>query len=277
MRRIRWCDGRAGTEAYSMGKSRVGREWVGSRSLGGIGGGLLIATGAIHLDLYLTGYRTILTIGWLFLLQVITAFALGALVLVYGSRLAAAVGAGFVLSTLGGYLLSLRIGLFGFREVRTTAGIVAGVIEVVGFAALAALALGWGTQRGAQSSHHSQQKPRGQAAGERPGRLLGVPNARRTGRGAARHIRGGSGTNPNQRRLGQPARTYGQHQWGIGPDQCPWLHAVLVCPRYADQIGLLGRTWSPTAAGDRASSPRPRGDGEARHDQTIRRRIAGNL
>jgi predicted lipoprotein with Yx(FWY)xxD motif len=112
-----------------------------------IGAGLLFTTGAIHLDLYLTGYRTIPTIGWLFLLQVITAFGLGALVLVSGSRLAAAAGAGFVLSTLGGYLLSLRIGLFGFREVHTTAGIVAGVVEVVGFAALAALALGWGTRR----------------------------------------------------------------------------------------------------------------------------------
>ena len=30
------------------------------------GAGLLIAAGAIHLDLYLTGYRTIPTIGWLF-------------------------------------------------------------------------------------------------------------------------------------------------------------------------------------------------------------------
>jgi len=112
-----------------------------------LGGGLLVATGAIHLDLYLTGYRTIPTIGWLFLLQVIIAFCLGALVLVSGSRLAAAAGAGFALSTLGGYLLSLRIGLFGFREVRTTAGVAAGVIEVIDFAVLAALALGWGTQR----------------------------------------------------------------------------------------------------------------------------------
>src|ERR1700716_1370490 len=94
------------------------------------GGGLLIATGAIHLDLYLTGYRSIPTIGWLFLLQVIAAFVLGAAVLGLGSRLAAAAGAGFALSTLGGYLLSIWIGLFGFREVRTTAGIVAGVIEV---------------------------------------------------------------------------------------------------------------------------------------------------
>ena len=104
------------------------------------GSGLLIATGAIHLDLYLTGYRSIPTIGWLFLFQVIAAFVLGAAVLASGARLAAAAGAAFSLATLGGYLLSLWIGLFGFKEVRTTAGIVAGVIEVAAFAALAGLA-----------------------------------------------------------------------------------------------------------------------------------------
>ena len=64
------------------------------------GAGLLIAAGAIHLDLYLTGYRTIPTIGWLFLLQVIAAFGLGLAVLATGgrpviaSRLAAAGGSG---------------------------------------------------------------------------------------------------------------------------------------------------------------------------------------
>jgi predicted lipoprotein with Yx(FWY)xxD motif len=105
------------------------------------GGGLLIATASIHLDLYLTGFRSIPTIGWLFLLQVIAAFGLGLAVLVSGSRLAAAAGAGFALATLGGYLLSMWVGLFGFREVRTTAGIVAGVIEVAAIAALGILAL----------------------------------------------------------------------------------------------------------------------------------------
>ncbi len=104
------------------------------------GAGLLIATAAIHLDLYLTGYRNIPTIGWLFLLQVVAAFALGALVLATRSRLVAALGAGFALSTLGGYLLTVQFGLFGFREVRTTAGIVAGIIEVLAFAVLAYLA-----------------------------------------------------------------------------------------------------------------------------------------
>jgi predicted lipoprotein with Yx(FWY)xxD motif len=112
-----------------------------------VGSGLLIATAAIHLDLYLTGYRTIPTIGWLFLLQVIAAFGLGLAVLaipsrlVTLSRLAAGAGAGFALVTLGGYLLSVWTGLFGFKEVRTGAGITAGVVEVAAFVVLAALAL----------------------------------------------------------------------------------------------------------------------------------------
>ena len=104
------------------------------------GAGLLAATGTIHLDLYLTGYRSIPTIGWLFMLQVITAFGLAAAVLATGSRLIAAAGAGFALATLGGYLLSVRVGLFGFTEIRSTAGIAAGVIEVAAFTALAAFA-----------------------------------------------------------------------------------------------------------------------------------------
>ena len=119
-------------------ESGSGRKWLVLRV---IGAGLLFATGAIHLDLYLTGYRTIPTIGWLFLLQVITAFGLGAIILVWSSRLAAAAGAVFAIATLGGYLLSLRVSLFGFREVRTTAGIVAGVTEVATFAVLVAFAL----------------------------------------------------------------------------------------------------------------------------------------
>jgi predicted lipoprotein with Yx(FWY)xxD motif len=121
------------------------------------GGGLLIATAAIHLDLYLTGYRSIPTIGWLFLLQVIAAFVLGAAVLASAARLAAAAGAVFSLATLGGYLLSLWIGLFGFKEVRTAAGIAAGVVEVAAFAALAGLA--------------AMPAERGHAAGRLPGRL----------------------------------------------------------------------------------------------------------
>ena len=131
--------GRSRGEPHRRLPARPSRRlwWLGLR-LGGAG--LLAATGAIHLDLYLTGYRSIPIIGGLFLLQVITAFGLAAAVLATGSRLLAAAGAGFALATLGGYLLSVWVGLFGFTEIRTTAGIVAGVIEVAAFAALAALA-----------------------------------------------------------------------------------------------------------------------------------------
>ncbi len=108
------------------------------RSWSGIAGAaFLIAAGASHLDLYLTGYRSIPTIGWLFLVQVISAFVLAAAILVTRHPLAAAAGAAFALGTLGGYLLSLKVGLFGFTEVRTTAGIVAAIIDVAAFAALA--------------------------------------------------------------------------------------------------------------------------------------------
>ena len=120
-------------------------QWLGTArvqlGLRVVGAGLLAAAGAIHLDLYLTGFRHIPTIGPLFLLQVIAAFGLAVLVLVPGGRLFAALGAGFAAATLGGYLLSIWFGLFGFKEVRTTAGIVAGLIEVAAFAVLATVAL----------------------------------------------------------------------------------------------------------------------------------------
>jgi len=115
------------------GASLPRRSWYGIA-----GAALLIASGAIHLDLYLTGYNSIPTIGPLFLLQVIAAFLLAVAIPLTGNWLAYAAGAGFAIGTLGGYLLSLKVGLFGFTEVRTTAGIVAGVIDVAAFAVLAA-------------------------------------------------------------------------------------------------------------------------------------------
>ena len=93
-----------------------------------VGSGLLIATAAIHLDLYLTGYRTIPTIGWLFLLQVIAAFGLGLAVLVIPrralvpGRLAAAGGAGFALATLAVLPRRSGSGCSGLKEGRTSAG-----------------------------------------------------------------------------------------------------------------------------------------------------------
>jgi predicted lipoprotein with Yx(FWY)xxD motif len=115
------------------------------------GAGLLVATAAIHLDLYLTGFRTIPTIGPLFLFQVIVGFALALAILAAPFTAVtrrpavdasiAAVGAGYAIATLGGYLLSLWVGLFGFHEIRSTAGTVAGIIEIAAFGVLLSLAV----------------------------------------------------------------------------------------------------------------------------------------
>jgi predicted lipoprotein with Yx(FWY)xxD motif len=121
-----------------------GRRQLGLRVAGAA---LLAVSASIHLALYLTGYRSIPTIGWLFLLQAIVGFVLVAGALVTYSRLAAAAGAAFALSTLGCYLLAVWTGLFGFKEVRTRAGIAAGLIEVAAFATLALAALATGAVR----------------------------------------------------------------------------------------------------------------------------------
>ena len=102
---------------------------------------LLFVSSCIHLALYLTGYRAIPTIGWLFLVQFMVAFVLAVGALVTHSRLVAVAGAAFALSTLGCYLLAVWIGLFGFKEIRTRAGIAAGLIEVAAFATLALAAV----------------------------------------------------------------------------------------------------------------------------------------
>jgi predicted lipoprotein with Yx(FWY)xxD motif len=108
---------------------------------------LLAVSAAIHLDLYLTGYRTIPTIGWLFMVQFIGGFTLAIAVLVTHSRFAVAASAAFALSTLSAYLVAVWIGLFGFKEVRTRAGIAAGLIEVAAFATLALAAIVAGPAR----------------------------------------------------------------------------------------------------------------------------------
>ena len=123
------------------------------------GAAALIATGGVHLDLYLTGYRTIPTIGWLFVAQVISDAVLAVAVTASARRRTSALGAGLLLSTLGGYLLALAVGLFGFREVRTTAGLVAGIIEIVGFVALAGATLRPYGPDGVRRARYSNRSP----------------------------------------------------------------------------------------------------------------------
>ena len=158
-----------------------------------ISGAVLLAVSAgIHLDLYLTGYRKIPTIGWLFLLQVIVGFMLTIAALVTRSRLAAAASAALALSTLGAYLLAVWIGLFGFKEIRTRAGLAAGLIEVAAFAtlALAAVTANSGRHAGAPArtpAGSSASVFGGTAAGASASALAGT--AARTAAGPGRRAR----------------------------------------------------------------------------------------
>jgi predicted lipoprotein with Yx(FWY)xxD motif len=150
-----------------VGRHRLGKtsSWLQLRLR--IAGALLLAVSAsIHLDLYLTGYRSIPTIGWLFLLQVIVGYVLTVAALVTRTWVAAAASAVFALTTLSAYLLAVWIGLFGFKEVRTRAGIAAGLIEVAAFAVLALAAIAAGPVRHAdgQGSPDARMLARVQAA-----------------------------------------------------------------------------------------------------------------
>jgi hypothetical protein len=96
----RRADGRAATACYVAG------------------GLLLVWTAGVHFHLWAEtdGYRTIPTIGPLFLLQSIAGIVIGAGVVVLRRVWAAAVGAGFAVATLAGFLVSVSRGLFGFQD-----------------------------------------------------------------------------------------------------------------------------------------------------------------
>jgi hypothetical protein len=78
--------------------------------------GLLAWIGYLHLHLWLEGYRHIPTDGPLFLLDAVAGLALAAALLVGATPLGGLAAAGYTASTLGALLISLTVGLFGFRE-----------------------------------------------------------------------------------------------------------------------------------------------------------------
>lgn len=96
--------------------------------------------GYIHLHLWQQGYRQIPTDGPMFLLDAIAAFVLAATLLALPRPLTGLLAAGFTAATLGALLVSLGIGLFGFRESISASY----VVESLVLEAAAAIALlGW--------------------------------------------------------------------------------------------------------------------------------------
>jgi hypothetical protein len=78
-------------------------------------GGLLVASsGGIHLYLWDVAYRHVATLGPLFLLQFITGVILAMALVVLRRGWVMAATLALMAGTLGGFLLALTVGLFGF-------------------------------------------------------------------------------------------------------------------------------------------------------------------
>jgi hypothetical protein len=131
-----------------------------------LGWALLASSSAIHLQLWAMGYRTIPTIGALFLVQGIAGLLLAFLLLLWRRLGVVFAGCGFLAATVGGLLVSVQFGLFGFRD--TLAAPYAGLsllLEITGVVVLAVLGtvLAGGRNRSAASVFGRDSAPCGVA------------------------------------------------------------------------------------------------------------------
>lgn len=118
---------------------------------------LSAAMAAIHLYLWVDGYRDLPTIGPLFLLNAIGGGLLTLALLVAGRRLlgpVAGLGALFTAGTLAALVISMTVGLFGVRETLQVPYVLSTlVVESLGTVVLVVLAVvlarpNWGWPRG---------------------------------------------------------------------------------------------------------------------------------
>jgi hypothetical protein len=78
--------------------------------------GLLAAVAWVHLHVWQHGYRHIPTVGPLFLAGAVSAALIGASLLARPSRLIGLLGVGLSAGILGALIVSVNVGLFGFKE-----------------------------------------------------------------------------------------------------------------------------------------------------------------
>jgi hypothetical protein len=108
-----------------------------------VGAALIGWSAAIHLELWSEGYRHIATIGVLFLLQVISGGILALALLAAPNRflsIVSALGALFMIGSLGALVVSLTVGLFGFTESPDTEEVTTAIaVESAGFVVLSLL------------------------------------------------------------------------------------------------------------------------------------------
>lgn len=82
----------------------------------GTGGGFLVWSAVIHLELWADGYRDISVIGPLFLAQGIACTVLAAAIVAFRRLVLLAAGAVAGIASAVGLLLSVHVGLFGYTE-----------------------------------------------------------------------------------------------------------------------------------------------------------------
>lgn len=121
--RWRWC-----------GVPRSMRNFVIDVSRGLAAAGVFLAA-VVHLDLWVQGFRSIETIGPLFMLNFVAGMIIGLGVLVWRHWLPALAAAGFGAATVVAFWISVIHGLFGVRE--TTNGSSEILAEIAEYSAVA--------------------------------------------------------------------------------------------------------------------------------------------
>jgi hypothetical protein len=84
--------------------------------LAAVGAVLLVWSGVIHIQLWSDGYRGISVIGPLFIIQGVGGIAIAVVLVVFRRLVLLAAGAVTLAATAVGLLLSVHVGLFGYRE-----------------------------------------------------------------------------------------------------------------------------------------------------------------
>jgi hypothetical protein len=103
----------------------------------------VLVSAAVHLKIWVDGYRDLDVIGPLFMVNVVAGVVIAALLMVWRHWLPLFLAVGFGAATLVAFVTAATVGLFGLHEIWvSTTGITAGVAEIV--ALLAAL---WELQR----------------------------------------------------------------------------------------------------------------------------------
>ena len=125
----------------------------------------VLVSAIVHLQLWIEGFRSIPVIGPAFLLNAVGGAAIAVAVLVWRHWLPLAAAVAFGAGTLGAFLLSTTVGLFGVQE-----RLLGGPQVIAALSEVAAIVFGlWGWKR-LRASTSVSQSGAGRERGVRPAR-----------------------------------------------------------------------------------------------------------